>query len=168
MKYLLFLLVACVLAVAEDTQKYDELLDQIEDQAIVIGEGDNRVYAFIDPMCPNSVNYFNVIYNGDHLRRLNTYYIFLYRMQKYKSDRLIEYIYDAADIKAMMKMVMIDGFKPKLDYFAASKEAQLRKKTISDIADQFGAKRRPYILLYKAGSPYCKVSEGTAPCLEEK
>ncbi len=145
---------------------YDELARSIEPQAITIGEGDHRVYAFLDPMCSKSQHFLDLIVHSEKLQEINTYYIFLYRLPKFESDALISYIYDAYDILDTMKTVMIEGYEPKLTDYQASPRALERKFRIQEIADKFQAKRRPYLLIFKQGSHYCKISEGTAPCMK--
>ena len=51
--------------------------------------------------------------------------------------------------------------------FEVTQETQNKMNEIANIGKNMKIKRRPYLLIYDKGSKYCRVSDGTAPCLEE-
>ena len=55
-----------------------------------------------------------------------------------------------------------------LDDFTATKKTIKYVQSFSAVADKMNMKRRPYHLIFEADSNYCRVSEGTAACLEEE
>lgn len=141
-------------------------VEKIKPQALILGSGESRVFAFLDPLCSKSQNYLEMIAGNEKLLKQKTFYLYLYRLPKFESDRLIEHIYSAKEPLQMMKKVMIGKFFPKTYRMKITAQGQKVKAKIKRIADGFGAKRRPYLLLFNKGSNYCKVSEGSAPCLD--
>ena len=143
------------------------LMDSISNYAIRIGNGPNRTYTFVDPLCSKSRAFIKLINEREDLKQASTYYIFLYRLQKFDSDELIEYIYQSDNPLDALKEIMID------EDFDVVEDVTLKQKTleiikdISVVAKHLDMKRRPYLLIFDEGSHYCTVSEGTAPCLEE-
>ncbi len=160
------LIVLLMMAPYVDALNYEREAVSIESEAVVIGDGKTRIYAFIDPLCEKSQSFFELISENDGLKSSNTYFLFLYGMQKYDSAKLIRYIYSAKDTYGMMRRVMVEGYMPDLENFLPKKSSLDREASIKRVADKFKAQRRPYLLVFKKGSKYCKVSEGTAPCLE--
>lgn len=147
---------------------HKKLVDSISQHAIIFGTGPDKTYAFIDPLCSKSKTYVQRIFLSDELQEQKTFYIFLYRLNKFKSDQIIEFIYQSADPKeALVSIVIEDDLEIMKDNFIANEKTVNIIKDISDVAKQMKMKYRPYILLFEEGSKYCQVSEGTAPCMEE-
>lgn len=147
---------------------YKEYLSVIKNDAMVLGKGENTVHAFLDPMCHNSQNYLEMITQSQALLQNNTFYIYLYRLPKFESDALIEHIYSSKSPWNITKQIMLHKFKPKVYKMLHSETAKIIKNRISQVAQKFRVKRRPYLLIFKKGSNFCKVSEGNAPCLNPK
>jgi hypothetical protein len=165
MKTLLFIILLFVnLPAVEDRQL---LMDSIMKDAIRIGHGPNTYYAFVDPLCIKSQRFISMINERKDLQNKNSYYIFLYRLKKFDSDASIHYIYQSHHPLAALKEIMIDQDYDQVEMIEVQKETRNKVTHIADIAQQLKMKRRPYLLIFYEGSPYCHVSEGTAPCLEE-
>lgn len=165
MKALLLILVLVFnLCAVEDRRK---LMDSISPYAIRIGNGPNKVYAFIDPLCSKSQRFISLISERKDLQVSNSYYIYLYRLEKFESDEYIQYIYQAQDpLSSLINIMLYDDYDTVDDF--TLHEATLQKiNLIANVAKQLKMKRRPYLLIFDEGSQYCRVSEGTAPCLEE-
>jgi len=102
---LLILLLSITLLTAEELES---ILDSISQHAIRIGDGRvSREYVFIDPMCKHSKKYIKVIMEDESLQKENSYYIFLYRLEKFDSDELIQYMYQSENKKLALKEVMV-------------------------------------------------------------
>ncbi|WP_373034823.1 thioredoxin fold domain-containing protein [Sulfurimonas sp.] len=166
MKKILIVLLLCFNVFA--VEKPHDLLKSISKDAINIGTGKkNDVYVFVDPMCKYSKRFIKKISENKMLQMLNSYHVFLYRLPKYESDRLIQYIYQSADKKKTLLDVMVRSKKINLDGFkATSKEYEITKR-ITKVAKKLKIKKRPYMISFQKDSGYCRVSEGIVECMEE-
>jgi len=151
---------------ANDTTK--ELMQSISSSAIRVGTGPDIVYAFIDPLCLKSKAFIMHINESEVLQKKRSYYIFLNRLQKFESDKLIQYIYQSQVPKTTLEEIMIFGDIPDLEDFQADKKTLELINKVAKVAKKMNIKRRPYLLIYEENSDYCLVSEGTAPCLEDE
>jgi hypothetical protein len=149
---------------ADDRQA---MMDSISQYAIRIGTGPDHNYVFVDPLCPKSQYFIELISGRKDLQEKNSYFIFLYRLNKFDSDELIQYIYQSEMPLQSLKEIMIDKDYDDIEDFTARKKTLDIIHDIAEVAKELHMKRRPYMLIFDEGSPYCKVSEGTAPCLEE-
>ncbi len=165
MKTLLFLLLFSLHLFAFDNRHL--LMNSIMDDAIRIGNGPNIYYAFVDPLCPKSQRFITMINERKDLQHKNAYYIFLYRLPSFDSDEYIYYIYQSHDPLAALKEIMIEQEYDKADLLDVQETTRAKIDNIAEVGKQLKMKRRPYLLIFDEGSKYCRVSEGTAPCLEE-
>lgn len=159
MKILLLLMVYMLIWGQPTKQELKEL----ERDAIVFGTGANHVYAFLDPMCSVSQNYLELIKSNELFLKMNTYYIFLHRLEKFDSDELIDSIYMADNRKEALIKNMIHG--QKIEFQFASLEVEQLRDRIRTVAHKTQMKQRPYILMYKLGDDICDVREGSAACI---
>lgn len=143
------------------------LMDSIIDDAIRIGNGPNTYYAFVDPLCPKSQRFITMISDRKDLQHKNSYYIFLYRLPSFDSDEYIYYIYQSQHPLEALREIMIDQDYYQVDIIDTQETIRAKIDHIAEVGQQLKMKRRPYLLIYDEGSKYCRVSEGTAPCLEE-
>jgi len=160
---LIFLLLFNLYAI-EDRQL---LMDSISQYAIRIGTGPNKTYTFVDPLCSKSQAFIRLINERKDLQEKTSYYIFLYKLSKFASDEYIQYIYQSPDPLSALKEIMINQNYEVVDLFTPQPTTLMAIKKVASIGKQMHIKRRPYLLIFTEGSPYCQVSEGTAPCLEE-
>ncbi len=144
------------------------LLNTIFQHAIRIGTGDKNIYyIFVDPMCPYSKNLIKLI-SKDKLQQIQTsYYVFLYRLPKFESDKLIQYIYQSNDAQTALLNIMVNNKKIDLTSLKVDSNKSYVIKNIANIGKKLKMKKRPYMITFTKGSNYCSVSEGSAPCLEE-
>jgi len=143
------------------------LMDSISEYAIRIGTGPNRTYTFVDPMCSKSKSFLELILEREDLQKKTSYYIFLYRLEKFESDKQIQYIYQSEHPLDALQEIMIYNDLDELDTFKATQATLEKVEAVAKAAKEMDIKRRPYLLIFNKGSAYCRVSEGTAPCLEE-
>lgn len=149
-------------------EKPHDLLNSISEYAINIGNGKtNDVYIFVDPMCPHSKKLIKKISENKILQLINSYHIFLYRLPKFESDELSHYIYQSSNANIALLDTMVKDKEINFDDFKVDYEKSKILKEISIVAKKLNIKRRPYLILYEGDTGYCRVSEGTAPCMEE-
>jgi len=160
---LIFLLLLDLFA----AQDYQKLLSSISEHAIQIGNGPNRIYAFVDPLCSKSRSFIDLINERKDLQKSTSYYIFLYRLPKFDSDEYIQYIYQSPQTLDALKTIMLYEDYDEIDDFKVSQKTLEKTDQIAKVAKELKMKRRPYLLIFQQGSSYCTVSEGTAPCMEE-
>lgn len=143
-------------------------LEQTSKYAIKIGNGNSKVtYLFVDPKCKYSKRLMTKINESKMLQLINTYYIFLYRLPRLDSEKLIHYIYQSDDPKSTLIDVMVYDDLVELEDFNATDKTKREIKIISDMAKKLDMTLRPYMISFEKDSAYCTVSEGTASCLEE-
>ena len=65
------------------------------------------VYAFIDPRCPHSRDFVDLIHENEKMRKRYHYYFFLYAHPMFKSGAAINAIYNAPDPKKAMLDYML-------------------------------------------------------------
>lgn len=138
-------------------------LENIEPDAIVFGYGLNRVYAFVDPMCPNSKDFIDAIQSNSKVQKENTYFVFLYHLSMFKSDNIINAIYEAKNQKQALIDVMVSNFQ--IEPKDADNETLKKRERIQSVAMKTQMQQRPYLIMFPFGSKYCKVSEGKAACV---
>lgn len=168
--YIILLLVLNLFAgeIIPDAENPQIMLQNISKDAIRIGDGDDKiVYLFVDPMCKFSRRIIKLINNNKMLQLANSYYVFLYRLEKFDSEKLIQYIYQSEDRKTTLLDVMVDGEIIDLDDFEASEKTIKTVQDISDVGKKLNITLRPYMISFEKNSKYCIVSEGEASCMEE-
>ncbi|MDD2652407.1 MAG: hypothetical protein PHX44_05070 [Sulfurimonas sp.] len=172
MKFLLLLyLIVFNLLGAEivDTKlKTKAELEAIERHAIVFGTGDaTKVYVFVDPLCRYSRALMKKIYENKMLQLSNTYYIFLYRLPRIESEKTMHYILESSNPKEALIEVMIDEEIIDTDSVKAKPSTLKALKEIAKVGATLDMTQRPYMISFDKESKYCRVSEGSASCLEE-
>ena len=159
----IFLLLSNLLAL----ETRQDLMDSISKYAIKLGNGKNKTYTFIDPLCPKSQAYIELILDNKDLQQEHTFYIFLYQLPNFDSRELIVYIYQSKDPLASLEEVMVEEDYEDIEVYETKHSTIKMINAIAKVAQTMQIKARPYLLLFTKGSKYCRVSEGTAPCLEE-
>lgn len=150
------------------SQEPKVMLESVREHAIKIGDGNAKVvYIFVDPMCKFSKKIIKTINDNKMLQLTNTYYIFLYRLPRLDSEKLIQYVYQSNDQKTTLLEVMVDEEVIDLDDFQVTDKTIRAIQTISDIAKKLDMTVRPYMISFEKDSKYCSVSQGIASCLEE-
>ncbi len=150
------------------SQKPKADLESVAKHAIKFGTGNaSDVYVFIDPLCKYSRELMKKIEANKMLQLSNTYYIFLYRLPRLESEKIMQYILESADPKATLIEIMIDEETVELKNFEAKESTVKALQEIASVAATLDMTQRPYMISFDKDSKYCRVSEGTASCLEE-
>lgn len=147
--FTMFLYLFTPQAYAENINSQKTLsLESIEKQAIIYGEGDRKVYVFIDPKCPHSRDFISMLNDNISMRGIYTYYIFFYELKRFNSHDLIATIYSSSAPLQRMLEVMVGGKEIALNHQIDPKiEAKI--DTIAHIADEIGVSKRPYLIITK-------------------
>lgn len=124
------------------------LLKSIEHYAIVIGTGPTHMYAFIDPVCPRSRDFVEMIFENKKMQKLYTYHLFFYELERFHTKALIADIYNADEPLNEMKMIMIKKEKKKgLEVIPENINKEMNE--ISKIAKELDIYKRPYLFVVK-------------------
>lgn len=149
------------------SEKPRVFLEKLSKYAIRVGSGDlSKVYMFVDPMCKHSKRVITKLFESNTLQRDNSYYIFLYRLEKFESDKLNQYIYQSDNPKDALEEVMVFELDVDLDEFVVLPETIKALNEIERVGEKLEITRRPYLIVFDKGSDFCRVSEGTASCIE--
>ncbi len=124
------------------------LLKSIDHHAIVIGDGPTHMYAFIDPVCPRSREFVEMILENKKMQKRYTYHFFYYELKRFHTKDLIGTIYADKDPFAMMVKVMVNKDEVKFVKKLSPKVIALMND-ISTIAEQLDIYKRPYLFVVK-------------------
>jgi hypothetical protein len=124
------------------------LLKSIESSAIRLGEGKTEVYVFLDPYCPHSQNFFEMINESKKMQKKYSYHIFLYELKRMKSHEIIRDIYANNNLLLQLQKLMVNKVNiPKTVKLNESIENKI--ETIEVIAKQLNVYKRPYLIMNK-------------------
>lgn len=172
MKLLYILLILSFSVFAAEKASFNDkpqiMLESISKNAIRFGTGTSgNVYVFVDPLCKYSRALMTKINENKMLQLEKSYYIFLYKLPKLDSEKLIQYILQSTDSHFALVDVMINENVINLDNFKANEKTLKAVKEISEVAEKLDMKLRPYMISFDNDSKFCRVSEGYASCLDE-
>lgn len=138
------------------SEKQQNLLDSIVEYSIRVGKGTvSREYVFVDPMCPHSKKYIQMILEDKELQQENSYFVFLYRLPKYDSDLLIQYIYQAKEPRIALQEVMVDNkdMDEALFDLEVTQETLNITNKVAIIAQKLKVDRRPQMFTFYDKTP---------------
>lgn len=145
MKNLFLILLLCISTLS--AEKSQVLLDSISQHAIRIGNGNiSNVYVFVDPMCMYSQLYIDKITQNRELHKDNSYYIFLYRLDRFDSTELIQFIYQAKNPKLALEDIMIRD--KEVDTFDLNPSEKTLKiiEEVASVGKEMKVESRPFII----------------------
>jgi hypothetical protein len=124
------------------------LLKSIDHYSITVGTGPTQMYAFIDPVCPRSRDFVEMILENTKMQKLYTYHFFFYELERFRTKALIADIYNSTNAIEKMKKIMVkkeevQGLKVIPD------EIQKEMDAISNIAKKLDIYKRPYLFVVK-------------------
>ena len=153
---LLFTIVMITIASADEKKVHIKLpltkslpiLKNIEMDAIRLGNGPVRVHIFVDPLCPHSRDFVEMIAESEKMRKKYSYYFYLYTLKRFHSEPIVYAIYTAPDQKEAMLNVMIrdQNIEP------INKPSSKIQKTVHAIdiaAKKIDVYKRPYMIMVK-------------------
>jgi len=120
---------------------------KIEGDAILLGHGDIDAYVFVDPLCPHSRNFIELITTNNKMLNRYRYRIFLLHLYKFDSKPTIEAIYAAKEPIKVLLDVMVHH---KMVTLGEQNSSVLQKiGRIEQSASRLHVDRRPYLTLIK-------------------
>jgi thiosulfate/3-mercaptopyruvate sulfurtransferase len=128
------------------------LLKQYDDYTIRFGEGEESLYAFIDPKCPFSKKFVATFFQNKQMQKKYTLRLFLYELIKLDSHEYIKLILSSNRKELLLKKIMIHDFKPKEDDFIEYRDRE-EKRVVADIkqiitlAQQLKVNKRPFLII---------------------
>lgn len=139
---------ACAHGADLSIQQKKTLLEPIEKHAMVYGEGNKKVYVFVDPKCPHSRDFLSMINENAKMRSIYKYYIFLYELKRFKSHNLIASIYTSPVPLQRTLEVMVAQKEVPADY-PGDPKVEEKIGDIAHVADEIGVFKRPYLIIMK-------------------
>ena len=124
------------------------LLKSIDHHAVLVGNGPVHMYAFIDPVCPRSQEFLEMILENKNMQDSYTYHFFYYELARFHSKKLIGTIYAQKEPLNMMKQVMIEKREVPI-LKDISSEIQSEIDDISRVAEKLEINKRPYLFVVK-------------------
>ena len=148
------ILLLCVVIVqanaAEDTQKQKiALMQPIEHHAIIYGEGERKVYVFVDPKCPHSRDFITMINENTKMRSIYRYYIFFYELKRFHSHNLIAAIYASSSPLQRTLEVMVGAKEIPTETIRNEPKIEAKIDDIARVADAIDISKRPYLIIVK-------------------
>ncbi|MBA3025273.1 MAG: hypothetical protein FP820_02560 [Sulfurimonas sp.] len=153
-KFFLFFLFCLNLYAKEIPQKVQllepletiKLLEEHQEYAIGIGDGETKVFAFIDPKCSMSQMYLKMLYAQDgRMLKKYTVYLFLLHLDGKHSEQEIETLLATDMPELSLKVIMLQN--QALIYEAADDAILEKIEIIEEIAKKIGVYKRPYIIM---------------------
>jgi protein-disulfide isomerase len=123
-----------------------EMLQSIEDKALVYGSGQKKVYLFIDPWCKYSRKFISLVSNNPPMLSKYKYYIYLYAIPRLHSKKAIAAVYQSKDpLKTLLDIMLNDDHQTALLTEATKNKIDL----ISNVAKTLHINKRPFIIIEK-------------------
>jgi len=123
------------------------LIKSIDDKAIVLGNGQKDVYAFIDPMCRYSRKFIKTLSSNKSMLDKYRYHLFLYEIPRLHSQKVIYAIYQKKNrVQILLDVMLHDKHVVPLNNTPLVEE----KRVVSDIAKvakELDVFKRPYIIV---------------------
>lgn len=143
----------CILTVQVNASDYTNtqkiaLIQPIEHDAIIYGEGERKVYVFVDPKCPHSRDFMTMINENAKMRSIYRYYIFFYELKRFHSHNLISAIYaSSSPLQRTLEVMVGDKEIPTDTKIDPKIESKIDE--IAHVADIIEISKRPYLIIMK-------------------
>ena len=126
--------------------KMHTLFNSVDSYAIKMGDGEKKVYVFLDPKCKFSRKFMKKVTENPYMLKKYKYHIFLYEIPRLKTNSLIHYIYQSKTPLKELRSIMLENNKPSIkeDFTSQTKATVTRVK---EIATKLSVHKRPYIVV---------------------
>ena len=148
---LIFFLITSMLSANEEQEysipSYDltlSLIQSIQDDAIVYGNGEKMIYAFIDPLCPYSRKFISLVAKNPKMISKYQYYLFLYSVPRLKSTDVVSAIYVSQNPIKTLLQTMIDE---KVEHHEGNETTKAKVDRIEKVGKRLNIMKRPYIFI---------------------
>jgi hypothetical protein len=130
-------------------EETNELLEEIKDYAIILGEGEKEVHSFIDPKCSMSQRYLQYLFKREK-QMFGRYkiYLYLYELKRKNSKNIIRNIFDSEYPNILLKAFMVSKLSG-LEYLEEElddPDIDSQIEAIEEVAREIGVYKRPYII----------------------
>lgn len=126
---------------------YDLSLSQIQTidaDAIVYGDGEKTIYAFIDPLCPYSRKFISLVAKNPKMISKYQYHLFLYSVPRLKSTDAVSAIYTSKNPIQTLLKTMVDE---DVTYDEGNETTKARVGRIEKVGKTLNIMKRPYIFI---------------------
>lgn len=124
------------------------LLKSIDQHAIVLGQGKIHMFVFIDPKCPRSQDFVEMVSSNPNIKTTYQYHFFFYEIKRLHSEQVIASIYASTEPLNTMKQFMIDKKEIKMIENEDS-NIQMKINEIAKVAKELNINKRPYLFIVK-------------------
>ena len=124
------------------------ILEAIKGDALHLGMGERKVYLFVDPLCPHSQDFMDLIATNEKLLQRNNYNIYLYTLKRLHSEKVVTAIYMSEDPLHALLNVMIKKDEIKVEVNPSS-DVLSKIAAIESVAEKLDVYKRPYLILTK-------------------
>jgi hypothetical protein len=124
------------------------LLQTIDNDAIIFGNGKKSIYVFLDPLCPHSRKFMTLVSKNTKMTSKYQYHIFLYSIPRLKSTNVVSAIYISADPVKTLFQTMVDE---KVFYDKGNEITKAKVNRIDKVAKEMNVHKRPYIFIIDDG-----------------
>ena len=122
------------------------LLQSIDNDALILGNGKKLLYVFIDPLCEYSRKFIKMVSKNPKMLSKYQYHLFLYSIPRLKSTDVVSAVYMSSNPKETLLQVMIEE---KVSYDKGNEMTQARVNRIATVAEEIDVYKRPYIFILK-------------------
>lgn len=122
------------------------LLQSIQDDAIILGEGEKLVYVFVDPLCPHSRKFITMVSKNATMLSKYRYCIFLYSIPRLKSTDVVSAVYMSTKPTETLHDIMIED---KVSRTKGDDKTLARIARIEAVAKEMDVYKRPYLIIKK-------------------
>ena len=124
------------------------LLKTIEGYALHMGNGPVKVHVFIDPLCPHSRNFVEMISENEKMRSRYSYNFYLYTLPRLHSEAMVATIFDAEKPLDLLLKVMVQHEEVETKK-AVSRAIEKQIESIKAVAGKLDVYKRPYMIMVK-------------------
>ena len=124
------------------------ILEKIKGDALLMGTGERKVYLFVDPLCPHSQDFIELISSNEKLLLRNSYNIYLYTLKRLHSEKVVTAIYMSDNPLQSLVDVMIDKKEMKVEG-TPNHDVLFKIEAIESVAQKLDVYKRPYLILTK-------------------
>ena len=122
------------------------LLQGIQNDAIILGEGKKLVYVFVDPLCPHSRKFITMVSQSPTMLSRYRYCIFLYSIPRMKSTDVVSAVYMSPKPIETLLQIMVEK---KVSSTKGNEATDARVARIAEIANKMDVYKRPYLVIKK-------------------
>ena len=124
------------------------LLKTIETEALHLGSGPVKVHVFIDPLCPHSRNFVEMVAESEKMRARYSYNFYLYTLPRLHSEGMVATIFAAENPLQLLLKVMVEREEVETNEHTSAVVHQ-KIEAIEAVAKQLDVYKRPYMIMVK-------------------